>query len=117
LGPAEELMFAWTSVTVTQTLLNGPLGVAQVAGSLIIVVTEPIPLPTFPDMLLQAATKRAATNRAQIVSTAWKSGRNETALRDSIVDFLQSRYLTGTREPRRIVVLISGGRETMKQEL
>jgi hypothetical protein len=59
-------------------------------------------------LLLHAATKNAATNKQHVASTAWTSGRNETAVRDFIVVFLQKVPSKHTREPRRVKFAVPG---------
>src|SRR5579885_2570406 len=84
---------------VTKTCENGPFGVAQVAGSLIITLTLAVPAVTVPFMLLQAAMKRAATVRKHAAIASGKGLRNETACLSSI-QFLQ-KLLSTYEGPRR----------------
>src|SRR6516225_5278587 len=63
LSPAVALVLAWTSVIVTYTWENGPLGAWHVAGSLTITLTwaMPDPVEVVVVVLLQATTIRVRT--------------------------------------------------------
>jgi hypothetical protein len=61
-GPAEVLVWIFTSVTVTNTWLKGPLGAAQVGGSLTVKFTIPGWVPLL--LLPHPAAKKATINTA-----------------------------------------------------
>ena len=74
------------------------MGVAHVAGSLIITLTVDIPdVVIVPFILLHAETKRTIKDKQPAAQTAGRSLRNETPLREFIVVFLQ-RYALETIE-------------------
>src|SRR6266436_5940073 len=67
LAPAFELLWIFTSVTVTNTWLYGPLGAEQVGGSLTEVFTNPVG-ELLPPPLQPTSTRTTATTVAPSVT-------------------------------------------------